>query len=198
MTRPLVLASSSPQRQAILHQLKIPFEVVAPQYVEIDPADADPVELVRRHAEGKARSVHTRGRLTLGVDTTVHVDGHVLAKPDDDVSARMMLERLSGRRHDVVSGVCLLGTGPEVVAHAVTTVFFRPLVGREIDAYIATCEWKGRAGGYAIQGLAGRFVTRIEGDYLNVVGLPAAVLVDLLMRHAPWVLGFSEPGGDDH
>jgi septum formation protein len=106
----LVLASTSPQRRAILEQLRIPFGIVAPGYVEHDPPDADPVALVREHALGKARSVHGDG-WTLGVDTTVHLDGRTYGKPTSMDDARAMLGELAGRMHAVVSGVCLLGPG---------------------------------------------------------------------------------------
>ena len=188
MSTPLVLASTSPQRRAILEQLRIPFEVVAPSYVEDDPPDADPVELVRRHAEGKARSVHRDGRVTLGVDTTVVLDGRVYGKAAGREDARQMLDRLSGRTHTVVSGVCLLGGDEDVVGHELTDVTFRLLTPELVDTYLASGEWEGRAGAYAIQGLGGRLVGRIEGDYLNVVGLPAALLLSLLERHVPKVL----------
>jgi septum formation protein len=184
----LTLASTSPQRRSILEQLAIPFEVVSPDYVEDDPPDADPTELVRRHAEGKARSVHADARITLGVDTTVALDGRVYGKPADDDDAARMLHELSGRTHTVVSGLCLLGAGADVVAHDPTEVTFRLLSADTVAAYVAGGEWKGRAGGYAIQGLGGRLVERIEGDYLNVVGLPGALLVSLLERHAPRLL----------
>ena len=184
----LVLASTSPQRRAILEQLRIPFVVIAPAYQEHDPPDADPVQLVRAHAEGKARSVRVGGSITLGVDTTVHLDGRLYAKPENDNGARAMVEELAGATHLVVSGLCLLGPGFSVVEHAVTRVTFRELSVPEIEAYIATGEWRGRAGGYAIQGIGGRLVAGIEGDYLNVVGLPAALLVDVLAARAPEVL----------
>jgi nucleoside triphosphate pyrophosphatase len=184
----LTLASTSPQRRAILEQLAIPFEVVAPDYAEEDPPDADPVELVTRHAEGKARSVHSAGRLTLGVDTTVVLDGRVYGKPADADDAARMLRALSGRTHTVASGLCLLGAPEEVVAHELTGVIFRRLASAAIVDYVRSGEWQGRAGGYAIQGLGGRLVASIEGDYLNVVGLPGALLVSLLEEHAPRLL----------
>jgi septum formation protein len=184
----LTLASTSPQRRAILEQLAIPFEAVAPDYVEHDPPDADPEELVGRHAEGKARSVHGEGRITLGVDTTVVLDRRVYGKASDAAHAARMLAELSGRTHTVVSGICLLGAGGDVVAHERTEVTFRHLAPETLSAYLASGEWEGRAGAYAIQGLGGRLVERIEGDYLNVVGLPAALLVGLLERHAPDLL----------
>jgi septum formation protein len=184
----LTLASTSPQRRAILEQLAIPFEALGPVYVEDDPPDADPEELVRRHAEGKARSVHAEGRITLGVDTTVVLDGRVYGKATDAAHARHMLDELSGRTHTVVSGVCLLGAGDDVVAHERTDVTFRLLSPETLSAYVESGEWEGRAGAYAIQGLGGRLVDRIEGDYLNIVGLPGSLLVSILERNAPKLL----------
>ena len=184
----LVLASTSPQRRAILEQFAIPFEAVAPRYVEHDPPDADPVALVREHALGKARSVHEAGRTTLGVDTTVHLGQRVYAKPRDEDDARAMLRELAGRTHAVLSGLCLITPAGEVVEHAETFVTFRRLDGAAIDRYAASGEWEGRAGGYAIQGLGGGLVERIDGDYLNVVGLPGSLLLDALERTAPQLL----------
>lgn len=185
---PLVLASTSPQRRAILEQLRIPFEAVAPDYVEEDPPGLDPEGLVRAHAEGKARSVHREGRLTLGVDTEVVLDGRVYGKPEAEDDATRMLLDLAGRTHAVVSGLCLLGPDLAVVANETTAVTFRELSGEMVATYLRSREWEGRAGAYAIQGLGGRLVERIDGDYLNVVGLPAALLVTLLERHAPELL----------
>jgi septum formation protein len=184
----LTLASTSPQRRAILEQLEIPFEVVAPTYVEYDPPDVDPVELVRGHAEGKARSAHTDGRITLGVDTTVVLDGRIYGKASGSADATRMLEELSGRTHTVVSGLCLLGAGDDVVTHERTAVTFRRLSPEVVSGYVASGEWEGRAGAYAIQGLGGRLVERIDGDYSNVVGLPASLLVSILERGAPKLL----------
>jgi septum formation protein len=180
---PLVLASTSPQRRAILEQLAIPFEVVAPDYTEHDPPDADPVSLVREHALGKARSVH-RGGATLGVDTTVHLAGRVYGKAADAQDAVAMLRQLAGRTHTVLSGLCLITGAGEEVEHAETLVTFRPAGEDEIARYVASGEWEGRAGAYAIQGRGGRLVERIEGDYLNVVGLPGALLMRMLEEQA--------------
>ena len=184
---PLLLASTSPQRRAILEQLGLPFEVVAPAYEEHDPPDADPVELVRLHAQGKARSVAAAAgaRPVLGVDTTVLADGRILAKPADAGDAERMLEALSGRTHVVVSGLCLLTPGWELVEHAETEVRFRSLTPRDIAWYVAEGEWEGRAGAYAIQGRGARLVEAVRGDYLNVVGLPAALLVRVLAERFP-------------
>jgi nucleoside triphosphate pyrophosphatase len=188
VTAPLVLASTSPQRSAILAQLGIPFQAVAPSYEEHDPPDADPVALVRDHARGKARSVHRAGRVTLGVDTTVHLGARIYAKPGDADEARAMLRELAGRTHAVLSGLCLIVGDHELVDHAETLVAFRELDRAALERYVESGEWEGRAGGYAIQGLGGRLVERIDGDYLNVVGLPGALLVRLLEEHAPAAL----------
>ena len=179
---PLVLASTSPQRRAILEQLGFPFDVVAPDYVEHDPPDADVVELVREHARGKAGSVAAQAgsRPVIGVDTAVSLGGRVFGKPADATEAAAMLERLAGETHVVVSGLCLLTPGWEIVEHEETRVSFRRLTPRELARHVADGEWEGRAGGYAIQGRGAALVERIEGDYLNVVGLPAALLVRLL------------------
>jgi septum formation protein len=184
----LVLASTSPQRRAILDQLRIPFVAVAPSYVEHDPPDADPIELVRAHAVGKARSVHRPGDVTLGVDTTVHLAGRLYAKAGDECEAAAMLRDLAGRTHAVLSGLCLVDDAGEDVDHTETLVTFRAVGEAEIAAYVASGEWKGRAGAYAIQGLGGRLVERIDGDYLNVVGLPGALLLDMLEGIAPELL----------
>jgi septum formation protein len=188
---PLLLASISPQRRAILEQLRIPFDDVAPGYEEDDAHD-DPVALVRAHALGKARSVAAQAgeRPVLGVDTAVVVDGRAFGKPAGPQDAERMLEALSGRTHEVVSGLCLLTRAWEEVAHETTAVTFRPLTPRDIAHYVHGEEWRDRAGGYAIQGLGASLVERIEGDYLNVVGLPAALLVRLLSERFAGVYGF--------
>jgi septum formation protein len=189
---PLLLASTSPQRRAILEQLGLPFDVVPPRYEENDPPGLGPLELVRAHAEGKARSLAEEAgeRPVLGVDTTVVLDGRVFGKPGSAEEAAEMLEALGSETHEVVSGLCLLTPGWAVVEHDVTRVSFRPLRARDLAGYVASGEWEGRAGGYAIQGLGAGLVERVEGDYLNVVGLPAALLVRLLADRIPGTYGF--------
>lgn len=190
-----MLASTSPQRRAILRQLGIPFVVIPPQYEEED-SGPDPVAMVRAHARGKARSVFpkARGRPVLGVDTTVVLEGRVYGKPATPGEAERMLRDLAGRTHLVISGLYLGTPGWEELHHEITYVTFRAFGMRELEAYVATGEWEGRAGGYAIQGRGAALVERIEGDYLNVVGLPAALLVRVLSRRFPGVYGFGEPG----
>ncbi len=183
MSGSLVLASTSPQRRAILTQLAIPFEVVAPPYDETP--GGDPVE----HAAGKARSVDGGTRPVLGVDTVVACRGETIGKPCDAADARRMLEALSGTTHEVVSGLCLRTAAWEELHSETTRVTFRALVAAEIESYIARGDWRERAGAYAIQGLGARLVARIEGDYLNVVGLPGALLVGLLARRFPGEFG---------
>jgi septum formation protein len=189
---PILLASTSPQRRAILEQLGIPFDVVAPHYEEENGESADAADLVREHARGKARSVAQEAgrRPVLGVDTAVVLDRLMFGKPRDATEAAAMIEKLSGQSHEVVSGLCLVTPGWELVEHEVTRVAFRPLTPRDVAAYIAAREWEGRAGAYAIQGRGAALVERIEGDYLNVVGLPAALLVRLLAERLAGVYGF--------
>jgi septum formation protein len=183
---PLLLASTSPQRRAILEQLRIPFDVVAPRYEE--EADGDPV----KHALGKARSVAAEagGRPVLAVDTVVRCGGRSFGKPAREGEAETMLEALGGREHEVVSGLALLTPAWEESGSAATRVVFRPLTARDLAWYVGTGEWEGRAGGYAIQGAGAALVERVEGDYLNVVGLPAALLVRILAERFPGVYGF--------
>ena len=182
-TPPLILASVSPQRRAILEQLGVPFEVVAPNFEE---SGGDPVAL----AAGKARSVDGGGSPVLGVDTEVVVDGKALGKPAGPGEAEAMLELLSGRTHEVVSGLCLRTAAWEELHGETTLVTFRSLDARDLAHYVASGEWEGRAGAYAIQGLGASLVKRIEGDYLNVVGLPAARLVRILSERFAGVYGF--------
>jgi septum formation protein len=182
---PLILASTSPRRREILEQLRIPFDVVPPTYEE---TEGDPLA----HAVGKARSVRELAgdRPVLGCDTEVVCGGRVFGKPADSTDAEEMLETLAGKTHEVVSGLALLTPGWEEVHREVTQVTFRPLDARDLAHYVASHEWEGRAGAYAIQGLGASLVERIEGDYLNVVGLPAALLVRLLAERFAGVYGF--------
>jgi septum formation protein len=182
---PLLLASTSPRRREILEQLRIPFDVVAPEYEETQD---DPVA----HALGKARSVlaEADGRPVVACDTEVLLGDRVYGKPSGPEEAEEMLESLSGRTHEVVSGLALLTPAWEEVRHEVTRVTFRGLTARDIGRYVASEEWEGRAGAYAIQGQGAALVERIEGDYLNVVGLPVALLVRLLAERFPGTYGF--------
>ncbi len=175
-----VLASASPQRRAILHQLGLEFEVVVADVPELE--SGDPIEVVRVNARRKAQAVAqrigTEGRLILGVDTEVHLDGEIFGKPADAAQARAMLGRLTGRTHEVHSGLALIRDGVEDLRHDTTRVTFRTLTDEQLDAYVALGEWEGRAGGFAIQLRGAALIRRIEGDYLNVVGLPVAALLD--------------------
>jgi septum formation protein len=178
---PLVLASRSPQRRAILEQLGIEFTVVVPEVEEV--ASGEPRELVVENARRKARAVV--GARVLGVDTAVVLDGRPFGKPREAHEARELLEALSGRDHEVLSAIALRFAGSERTAVATTRVRFRALGIDVIDWYLASGEWRERAGGYAIQGRGAALVAEIEGDYLNVVGLPAVTLLEL----APELLG---------
>jgi len=180
----LVLASTSPQRRAILEQLRIPFETVAPDYEELPGTSPE------ERAAGKARGVDGGERPVLGVDTEVLLDGELFGKASHPGEAEAMLERLSGRTHAVVSGLCLRTPGWEELHTETTYVTFRTLTPRDLAHYVAAGEWEGRAGAYAIQGFGASLVTRIEGDFLNVVGLPAALLVRLLATRFAGTYGF--------
>jgi septum formation protein len=179
---PLILASRSPQRRAILDQLGIDFRVEAPEVEEL--AGGDPRRLVAENARRKAAAVE--GARVLGVDTTVVLDGRAFGKPRDPAEAEMFLRRLSGRAHEVMSGIALREGRDERSDVAVTRVRFRLLEQGDINWYLASGEWRDRAGGYAIQGQGAALVEAIEGDYWNVVGLPVPALLrlcpDLLLR----------------
>jgi septum formation protein len=181
---PLILASTSPQRRAILEQLRIPFEVVVPAYEEID--GTSPLE----RARGKAHSVEPDERPVLGVDTEVLFGGELLGKPANEAEAEAMLERLSGTTHEVVSGLCLRTLAWEETGEETTLVTFRELTPRDLAHYVASGEWEARAGSYAIQGLGASLVEKIDGDFLNVVGLPGSLLVRLLATRFAGVYGF--------
>ena len=181
---PLTLASASPRRAELLRAAGIEFDVMPADVDESVRAGEAPFNYVRRVAEEQARVVGARSsdRLILAADTTVVVDDTMLGKPIDDDDAKRMLSLLSGRTHEVLTAVVIYRTGmsaPLIEADR-TEVEFAPLTEFEIDWYIATGEPRDKAGAYAIQGYASRFVTRIGGSYSNVVGLPVALVYQML------------------
>ncbi|HEU0023267.1 MAG TPA: Maf family protein [Thermoleophilaceae bacterium] len=180
-SEPLVLASGSPQRRAILEQLGVDFRVQVTGVEEL--TGGDPRQVVAENARRKARAAD--GERVLGVDTAVVLDGRTLGKPDHAAQAASFLGDLSGRSHEVMSGIVLCDGPDERGEVVVTRVRFRELGRRELDWYLASGEWRERAGGYAIQGRGAALVEEIEGDYWNVVGLP----VPALLRLAPDLLG---------
>lgn len=209
----MYLASKSPQRKALLEALDVDFDIILPDYEEVGDAGLLPAQLVERHSRGKALSVAAKvsplspDRPVLGVDTLVYAGGRALGKALDEETAREFLGLLSGKVHVVYSGVTLVAVLPasretgdedhevETVAgqevlidtrHAMTDVRFARLGDKEIDAYIATGEWRERAGAYAIQGRASAFVEEVNGDYTNVVGLPVPLLVEMLRGVGLW------------
>jgi septum formation protein len=175
----LVLASRSPQRRAILEQLGVPFVERPVDIVEED--EGVPVAVAGENALRKAVAAGaSEGEIVLGVDTVVATELEIWGKPPNAEAAVETLRRLSGRTHTVVSGVAIVRPAGDVQAGIATTeVTFRELEPGLIARYVATGEWEGRAGGYAIQGRGAALVARIDGDYLNVVGLPVATLIDL-------------------
>lgn len=184
----LILASGSPRRREVLRAAGFDFDVVASDADETYDSSQSPVANAERIARLKAETVSRRlpptsDAVVLAADTLVVVGDEVLGKPALADDARAMLEKLSGKVHEVITGVALANSGGtrSAAAHELTRVWFRPLGADEIAAYIATGEPFDKAGAYAIQGRASRFVTRIEGCYFNVMGLPVA-LVDRLLK----------------
>ena len=184
MPRPtqLILASASPRRREILSALGVDFEIVVPEVEEV--RDGEPEEVVLENARRKARAAREMAgedASILGVDTEVVLDGRTLGKAIDSAAARARLEALSGRTHTVLSGISLLLplTGEERRGVARSEVTFRPLDEATLTMYLASGEWRDRAGAYAVQGLGSVLVQRLDGDLSNVVGLPVRLLLEL-------------------
>lgn len=174
-TPKLVLASASPRRHEILACAGIPFVVRTAVVSEDHDGSEAPADLARRLACEKAGAVPCADdEIVLGADTVVVLEGQILGKPKDEADAARMLELLSGREHEVITGICLRHAGGIIVDHESTRVRFAPLSAAEIAAYVASGEPADKAGAYGIQGRACRFIERIEGCYFNVVGLPIA------------------------
>lgn len=178
--RSLILASSSPRRRELLPLLGLPFEVVPPDVAELSAGD--PVALVAANAERKARAVAAGAgdAVVVGCDTDVVLDGAALGKPDSADAARERLRALSGRAHQVHSGVFVLGPAGGRGGVETTAVRFRELQEAEIDAYVRTGEWEGRAGAYAVQGFGSSLIAAVDGDLSNVIGLPLPLLGRLI------------------
>ena len=183
----LILASQSPRRAEILRQAGIPFTVRAAS-VDETPLEAErPGPYVRRLAHAKAAAAGVApDEIVLAADTTVVAHGELLAKPTDETDARRMLLMLSGRRHEVLTGICLRRGEHTITDHASTAVWFAPLTPQEIDSYLASGEPMDKAGAYAIQGLASKFVERIDGCYFNVMGLPVSLVYRHLRENFGW------------
>jgi septum formation protein len=180
LTNPLVLASRSPRRAAILEQLEIPFVAVPADVDELEEGEPEAVALSNARAKARAVAKDHPGERVLGADTVVALEGRILGKPADEGQAADWLRALSGRTHQVLCGLWLVAPEGERDALDVTQVAFRDLSQREIADYVAGGEWRGKAGGYAIQGRGAGLVRAVVGDYYTVVGLPVAALLDLL------------------
>ena len=174
--RELVLASSSPSRKMLLEQAGVSFEVVVSGVDETVPASLSPAQTVELLAERKGKAVLPLrpDKPIIAADSVVSIDGLILGQPKDDQEAKATLRRLSGRTHQIFTGVCLLANGREEVFHQSTKVTFYPLTEEEIADYVALGESQGRAGAYGIEGIGVVLVQSIEGDYSNIVGLPVA------------------------
>jgi septum formation protein len=177
----VVLASRSPQRRELLERLRVQFEV-APADVE-ELREGEPEEVVVDNARRKVRDVvgtSGEGAVVIGADTEVVVDGRMLGQPETPEDARSYLLMLSGRTHEVLSGLVVVGEdGKERSGVCTSVVAFRELGQEEVERYVRSGEWRGRAGGYALQGLGSTLVARVEGDVANVIGLPVGLLLDL-------------------
>jgi septum formation protein len=181
----LVLASSSPQRRALLERVGMAVEIAPADVDETPLAGEEPVAYARRVARSKAAAVSPRapGRWVLAADTVVEVDGQILGKPTGAGDAARMLGQLAGRSHRVITAFALRGPrGQEVVREVETEVWFRPALPDELAAYVRSGEWQGKAGGYAVQGIAAAFVAGVRGSFTNVVGLPLSEVVEELVR----------------
>jgi len=176
----LILASASPRRAELLRAAGYEFEIIVADVDERARDGETPDIYVRRLAAEKSAAVQAADMIILGADTTVVVDGEILGKPRDDDEAAAMLRRLAGRRHDVLTGVSVRYGAHEVGRVESTAVWFSALTKEDIAWYLASGEGRDKAGAYAIQGLASRFIPRIEGSYANVVGLPVAAVAELL------------------
>ena len=180
----LILASASPRRQELLRNADIEFVVHPTDIPEVPRSGEAPRDCAERLAFEKAAALAPQypGRFILGADTIVVVSGEMLGKPADRADAERMLRLLSGRSHAVITGVCLIGPGIKDVSSEITMVEFSELNHQEVAFYASTGEPMDKAGGYAIQGIASRWIRRIEGDYSNVVGLPVALVYRLLCK----------------
>src|SRR5262245_20358006 len=178
----LLLASASPRRADLLRAAGYEFEVMPADVDESVHDGETPEAYVRRVAEAKAAVVASKaeGRIVLAADTAVVIDGQILGKPVDDTDAARMLRMLSGRRHEVLTAVTIFGEARSATQVESSAVELAHLAAAEIGWYVASGEPRDKAGAYAVQGLASRFVTRIEGSYSNVVGLPVALVSAML------------------
>ena len=182
--RELVLASSSPSRKMLLEQAGLTFEVVVSGVDETVPPDYTPAQTVETLARRKGEAVLPLRpeKPIIAADSVVSIDGLILGKPKDDEAAKDTLRRLSGRTHEIFTGVCLLANGKRDVFHRSTQVKFYPLAEEEIAEYVAMGEARGRAGAYGIEGIGVVWVESICGDYSNIVGLPVAETIRRLHR----------------
>lgn len=186
VTTPIILASASPRRSSLLAQVGIPFEVEVSGVPEDGSEKLSPHELARSLALSKAAAVASRqeqpGRIVLGADSIVVVDGSVFGKPTNQSNARSMLETILGRKHHVITGIALVesGTGRQFESHEETEVTMREATAEEIRQYLATGESMDKAGAYGAQGFGAGFIERVNGCFYNVVGLPLSLVITSL------------------
>lgn len=190
--QPLILASTSPRRSQLLREAGIPFEAVEPRYIEPEPEtwEFSAVELAEAASYFKARSVAENypDRIILGADTVVALGDQLFGKAQTPEEARRILSTLSGTTHQVITGVTLYTSKchRRLIRHAVTQIHMRRMTDAQLDAYVASNEWQGKAGAYGIQDTGDQFIERIEGSFTNVVGLPVELvqeMLDVFQRH---------------
>jgi septum formation protein len=180
MSERLILASASPRRRELLARVGVAFDVEPAAVDETAAAGEGAIAYAVRVAADKAGAVAAAhpSRWVLAADTVVEIDGDILGKPEDDADARRMIARLAGRVHRVTTAFAIRGPGGVARAGAVTSdVSMRAATGAELDGYVASGEWRGKAGGYAVQGIAAALVDRVDGSITNVIGLPLAEVV---------------------
>ena len=184
--KPIVLASASPRRQELLRNAGIDFVVRPADIPEVPLTGELPLEFAERMSREKAKVAHDNGNggVILAADTVVALEDEILGKPENAEDARRMLRLLSDRTHEVITAVCLRGEGFEDVRSEMTRVHFNAPSETEITDYVASGEPMDKAGAYAIQGRASRWISKIEGDYYNVVGLPVDLVWRMLQEHA--------------
>jgi len=178
----IILASGSPRRRELLGRMGVEFDLMPCEAEEKYDSSLSPVEIVKYLAKQKAETVNkmVRDSIVIGADTIVSVDEHILGKPADKAQAYDMIKKLSGRWHDVITGICMYNEDEFIIDHVNTRVHFVDMSEDEINSYINTNEPYDKAGAYGVQGLAGMYIDAIEGDYYNIMGFPMAKVRNML------------------
>lgn len=182
----IILASQSPQRREVLVNAGFQPELVNPPYIEEFDPNLSPDQLARKHASGKAQSIanNYQSGIIIGVDTLINLNGRIIEKPKDASHAKEIIQSQQGQTLEVVSGLSMIDASKKLnlITHEVTKVTFHKMTEAEIDYYIATNEWQDKSGAFAIQGIGSRFIKKVEGDFLSVVGLPMQQIYQVMKK----------------